>query len=432
MGDSGSAESWGASVLDAFMRKGGNDWSWKVERPAARASMGMLHTLCLTSQRWRGLPWTHRLHCLLPDGMGASARCFLYITGSGEHATELALLEALAVRIGAPVAVLADVPNQPLYGDLREDALIAHTFARFLEDGDPCWPLLLPMTRAAVRAMDALQAFLATQAQVHVDGFVVAGASKRGWTTYLAGATDARVRAIAPMVYDNLDMRAQLRRQREVFDGGYSPEIGDYTALGLQARMEAPEGDRLLALVDPFAYRARLTMPKWLILGTNDPYWPVDALALYHDALPAPTYVTYIANAGHGLGQPERMLAALSTLWAVSQAAGGGAGPGAGPGAAALAPLRWELQRASGRVQARITGPDGALQPRLWLAERPTLDFREARWSPGPVLTGGAPWGVDLEAAPGVYRAAFLEVDAPGAGGRVALDTPIWTVGPAA
>ena len=411
----------GSADLDALVRDGGGDWSWEEELPAARASSAVLHTLRLTSQRWRGLPWTHRLYCILPEGAGASSRCFLYVTGSGDHAGELALLEALALRIAAPVAVLADVPNQPLFGDLREDALIAHTFDRFLEDGDPSWPLLLPMTRAAVRAMDALQTFLA--ARVRVDGFVVAGASKRGWTTYLAGAADPRVRAIAPMVYDNLDMRAQLRRQRDVFDGGYSPEIADYTDRGLLERIEAPGGDRLLAMVDPFAHRARLTMPKWLILGTNDPYWPVDALGLYHDALPAPTYVTYIPNAGHGLGQPERMAGALSALWDLSL--------GGDEGAGGLAPLRWELRREADRVRVRVDGPASASPPRLWASSQPTMDFREARWSPGPALAGGPPWTVEWEAQPGVYRAAFLEVEAQGHGGRVALDTPIWTVDPA-
>ena len=410
------------SDLGALVRDGAGDWSWEEEQPVG-PSPRTRHTLGLTSQTWHGLPWTHRLYCILPEGARASNRCFLYVAGSGDHVGELALLEALAHQLRAPVAVLADVPNQPLFGDLREDALIAHTFDRFLEGGDPSWPLLLPMTRAVIRAMDALQAFLAAHASMRVEGFVVAGASKRGWTTYLAGAADPRVRAIAPMVYDNLDMRAQLRRQRDVFDGGYSPEIADYTDRGLVERLEAPGGEHLLAMVDPFAHRGRLTMPKWLILGTNDPYWPVDALALYHDALPAPTFVTYIPNAGHGLGQPERMAGALSALWHLAL--------GGDTGAGALVPLRWELRREAERVRVRVDGPRGVSPPRLWVTSQPTLDFREARWSPGPALAGGPPWTVEWEAQPGVYRAAFLEVEVEGCWGRAALDTPIWTVDPA-
>jgi putative ABC transport system permease protein len=56
------------------------------------------------------------------------------------------------------------------------------------------------MTKAAVRAMDAVQAALAEGGLPHVEKFVVAGGSKRGWTTWLAAAVDPRVAAIAPIV----------------------------------------------------------------------------------------------------------------------------------------------------------------------------------------------------------------------------------------
>ena len=55
------------------------------------------------------------------------------------------------------------VPNQPLVfaddpGNQRnEDAIIAYTFDKFLKTQDPTWPLLLPMAKSAVRAMDTIQ-----------------------------------------------------------------------------------------------------------------------------------------------------------------------------------------------------------------------------------------------------------------------------------
>jgi PhoPQ-activated pathogenicity-related protein len=85
---------------------------------------------------------------------------------------------------------------------------------------------LFPMTKAAVRAMDALQS---------VDGglrrFVVTGASKRGWTTWLTGAFDERVAGIVPVVFDNLRFEAQLPHQLVTW-GRYSERVGDYTGRG--------------------------------------------------------------------------------------------------------------------------------------------------------------------------------------------------------
>ena len=47
--------------------------------------------------------------------------------------------------------------------------------------------------------LDAVQAFARQEFNHKIEKFVVSGASKRGWTTWLTGAVDARVRAIAPM-----------------------------------------------------------------------------------------------------------------------------------------------------------------------------------------------------------------------------------------
>jgi PhoPQ-activated pathogenicity-related protein len=65
---------------------------------------------------------------------------------------------------------------------------LAYAWRKFLNGSatDPTWLPRLPMTRAAVNAMTAVQHYLATNhPQVPpITGFLVAGASKRGWTTW--------------------------------------------------------------------------------------------------------------------------------------------------------------------------------------------------------------------------------------------------------
>src|SRR5690606_20512085 len=125
---------------------------------------------------------------------------------------EAHLFARLAEAIRAPVAVLRQVPFQPLF-ERREDALIAYTFDQYLETGEGDWPLLLPMVKSATRAMDAVQEIVGKRWAAAPESFTVAGASKRGWTAWLTAAVDKRVMAVAPMVIDVLNIPAQMDHQ---------------------------------------------------------------------------------------------------------------------------------------------------------------------------------------------------------------------------
>ena len=159
-------------------------------------------------------------------------------TLGAELPREAQLFVRLAESIRAPVAVLRQVPFAPLF-DRREDALIAYTFDQYLQTGDGDWPLLLPMVKSAVRAMDVMQSELEQRWDVCLNAFTVTGASKRGWTSWLTAAVDERVMAVAPMVIDVLNMRAQMAHQRATW-GDVSDEISDYSALDLPARLDGP------------------------------------------------------------------------------------------------------------------------------------------------------------------------------------------------
>src|SRR5262249_11933351 len=154
---------------------------------------------------------------------------------------------------------------------------IAETFVRYLDTKDADWPLLFPMVKGVVKAMDALQAFAKEEWKTEAKHFVISGGSKRGWTTWLTRAVDPRVKAIAPLVIDTLNMLKQLEHQKESF-GTYSEMIHDYVERGLAPLPKTEAGRKLWQMVDPYSYRDKLTMPKMLINGNNDRYWSTDAL----------------------------------------------------------------------------------------------------------------------------------------------------------
>ena len=114
--------------------------------------------------------------------------------------------------------------------------------------------------------MDALQAFSKSEKLPSLDEFVITGASKRGWTTWLVGASrDKRVKGIAPMVIDTLNLADQIPNQLRAF-GQASEQIADYTRTGMLDALKTPAGQKLIQLEDPYSYRDILTLPKLIIL----------------------------------------------------------------------------------------------------------------------------------------------------------------------
>src|SRR5262249_39201898 len=160
----------------------------------------------------------------LPARTEPTATMLLWNQGGKPSPTSLLAAFDLATKAKAPVAFLFGIPNQPLFGKLTEDTLIAETFVRYLETKDDSWPLLFPMVKRLVKAMDAVQEFAKKEWKHDVKSFVVTGGSKRGWTSWLTGAADPRVKAIAPMVIDTLNMQKQMDYQLESY-GAYSKMI---------------------------------------------------------------------------------------------------------------------------------------------------------------------------------------------------------------
>jgi len=306
------------------------------------------------------------------------------------------LFASIAEQFQSPVVVLKQVPQEPLFGGKVEDAIIALTFDKFLKTGDTEWPLLLPMVKSAVRAMDAAQEVCRSEWKIDVPAFTVTGGSKRGWTTWLTGAVDKRATAIAPMVIDTLNMRSQMKHQLEAW-GAFSEQIHDYTERGLQQKMVTAAGDGLRAIVDPYSYRQVLVQPKLIMIGTNDRYWPLDALNLYWKDLVGEKYILYLPNNRHGLRDFPRIVGSLRAFHQEAR------------GESHLPHLSWKFVPGDQTVSLRVETDRKPRKVQVWLASSKTRDFRDAYWSPRPTVTEGDVHVYDLKKPASGYAALFGE-----------------------
>ena len=188
-----------------------------------------------------------------------------------------------------------------------EDGIIAYTWMKYMKTGDETWPLRLPMTKAAVRAMDTITAVMATPeaGAVKVEKFVVSGGSKRGWTTWTTAAVDKRVVAIVPASIDLLNLEKSFDHHFRVY-GFFAPAVKDYVEAGVMDWTGTPEYRKLLEIEEPYSYRERLTMPKFMIQAAGDQFFLPDSSRFYFDDLKGEKYLRYIPNTDHGLKEHRR------------------------------------------------------------------------------------------------------------------------------
>ena len=334
------------------------------------------YILEMTSQAWlttnevdRPL-WKHWMVLVKPDKV-TSSKSLLFIGGGANGGNPPKGADANLIKIAlatkSVVTELKMVPNQPLVfaGETqgrKEDSLIAYTWDKFLRTGDSKWPARLPMTKSAVRAMDTVTAFCgsAEGGNVKVDGFVVAGGSKRGWTTWTTAAVDKRVVAIVPIVIDVLNVEASMKHHYAAY-GFWAPAVGDYTWFRIMEWMGTPANQALLKIEDPYTYRHRYTMPKFIINACGDQFFLPDSCQFYFDDLPGVKYLRYVPNADHSLRGSD----AYQTLQACYSAVLGNQ---------ALPQFAWTFEK-DGAI--RVTAKDKPTEVKLWQATNPEArDFR--------------------------------------------------------
>ncbi|CAH1257925.1 Hypp1928 [Branchiostoma lanceolatum] len=289
---------------------------WRLKGPGYT-----MYLLNMTSQQWltdedvdRPI-WWHWLAVTVPDNITHPEAAFMFIDGDNNnqpeslpshHDMSITATQMFAVSTGSIAVTVKQVPNEPilfkkdpLQKKRSEDSLLAYSWRHFLDYPDkPEWLIWSAMTKASVRAMDTVQDFAKKMTGSQPEKFLVSGASKRGWTTWLTGAVDKRVFALAPIVFDLLNMHKNMHHYYRTF-GGWPFAFGPFYDLNITGRLDDPNFEKMATIIDPLAYKDRLTMPKYVTGTGGDEFFLPDDSYFYWDQLEGENYRRWIPNAEH-------------------------------------------------------------------------------------------------------------------------------------
>lgn len=285
-----------------------------------------LYNINMTSQTWKpdlqSQPvWWHYLSVTVPDKLDLNNAGFLFIDGGSNHDAPpkptdrfVELSTVVAVTTNSIGANLKMIPNQPIVFKAdpsqqhrSEDAIIAWTWKTFVDQqgADPEILLRMPMTKAGVRALDTMNDLVMKKRGQGVNRFLVAGASKRGWTTWTVGAVDKRVVAIAPIVMDLLNLQTNLHHYYRAL-GGWTFAFGDYYTLNFTQDLDSPYIKQMASIIDPLSYNDRwVNKPKLITSTGGDEFFMVDDTKYYFNQLQGPKYLRMVPNAEHSLAGHE-------------------------------------------------------------------------------------------------------------------------------
>ena len=164
-----------------------------------------------------------------------------------------------------------------------------------------------------------------------------------------------------------------------------------------------PQYRALMRIEDPYEYRDRLTMPKFLVNATGDQFFLPDSWRFYLADLPGETHVRYVPNADHGLKDTDA-LSSVAAFYGADPDRHAAAGHDLGG-------------RQDGRIRVRSTSAPTSVT--AWRATNPAArDFRLETLGPvwqGTPLEPVAPgvWETTIAAPPAGWSAGLIEMRFP-------------------
>lgn len=276
----------------------------------------------MTSQSWSPdklvspSKWEHDLDIYIPEKTLKHRALIVVNDGTNNDSTSNRkpsnfseeMLVNIARETNTIVISVSNIPNQPLVYQndatpVKEDDSVAKSWNLFMDQPENrlLLPLHVPMAVSASQAMRVAKKELSNW---DIQKFIVTGASKRGWSTWLTAISDTDVDAIIPFVNDLLDIDVTLEHMYRTYGGNWPIAFYPYYKQGIDTQVKTEKFSKLLEIEDPFRYmnsnyKDRLAIPKYIVNASGDDFYVPDNTRFYFDKLSGIKSLRVAPNTDH-------------------------------------------------------------------------------------------------------------------------------------
>lgn len=366
----------------------------------------------VTSLRFEGEVWKHFVAMAIPNTQQTDGAYIIVDGGNvvngvpqGVNPTDptygsvISVLKGFSAFAGIVTAFIRQVPPTPIFGTTHENDFVNAVIEGYEFNRDPLWNPFLPMGKALMQGFTAIQEICLQEKSLTVTKYAPVGLSKRGYTCYMAAGFDSRVNAAIPVVVDQINIPETYRRRIEVY-GENSMNLPQAALLNHQGYIAGnmkPLGRKVIEASDPYYFREKLTMPLYIILATNDPWFPIDAAKFYIKDL-GDAQLAYQMNIGHDFNL-EYVKASL--FW-YNNITKGVANP----------ELTWTSTEDSSKITVNITVTNSSYsRVRLIKASSSDEIFSDKTWTATNLSVSGNNFQVEVNKPTNGYEAFYIEVN---------------------
>ena len=270
--------------------------------------LGVHSVTYLTPEASDQYVWSHQvvifLHDKLKNSIFNTSRAIVYLDGVDASAEDppiktenndlLNLIWDISYDSNVVGVFITRIPPRIKYEgeDSRhsEDDLMAVFWQKYLFEGKNIEnTFFAPMAKAAMKCVDAVEDYLqqvGTENQYENDfKYVITGASKRGWTSWLVAAMDQqRTQAALPVVMSMANIQQHLHRMNRIYNNNWPFTFEWLVRRKLMGEIDSSNYTDLMSIVDPinYDYHDKLI---YLESSTSDEFFlPDDIIDYWNDS----------------------------------------------------------------------------------------------------------------------------------------------------